>query len=44
MAKRLLIAAGESVSAPEELPFGVRELIDVAEEILVVTPALPSRF
>jgi hypothetical protein len=44
MAKRLLIAAGESVSGPEELPFGVRLLIDAAEEIMVVTPALPSRF
>jgi hypothetical protein len=44
MARRLLIAAGESASSPEELPFGVRELIDAAEEILVVTPALPSRF
>jgi hypothetical protein len=44
MAKRLLIAAGESASDPEGLPFGVRELIDTAEEIMVVTPALPSRF
>jgi hypothetical protein len=44
MARRLLIAAGESASSPEQLPFGVRELIDAAEEIFVVTPALPSRF
>ena len=44
MAKRLLIAAGESASSPGELPFGVRELIDAADEILVVTPRLPSRF
>jgi hypothetical protein len=44
VAKRLLIAAGETVSEPTELPFGVHELIDAAEEILVVTPALPSRF
>lgn len=44
MARRLLIAAGESASTPGELPFGVRELIDAAEEILVVTPRLPSRF
>jgi hypothetical protein len=43
VAKRLLIAAGESVSDPEDLPFGVRELIDTAEEIMVMTPALPSR-
>jgi hypothetical protein len=44
MAKRLLIAAGESASSPRELPFGVRELVDAADEILVVTPRLPSRF
>jgi hypothetical protein len=44
MARRLLIAAGEAASHPEQLPFGVRELIDAAEEILVVTPTLPSRF
>ena len=44
MAKRLLIAAGESASEPGELPFGVRELIDSADEIMVMTPALPSRF
>ena len=43
MAKRLLIAAGESASDPGELPFGVRALIDSAEEIMVITPALPSR-
>jgi hypothetical protein len=43
MAKRLLIAAGESASSPQELPFGVRELIDGADEILVVTPRLPNR-
>jgi hypothetical protein len=44
VARRLLIAAGESASTPRELPFGVRVLIDAAEEILVVTPSLPSRF
>jgi len=43
VAKRLLIAVGESASDPGELPFGVGELIDAAEEIMVVTPALPSR-
>ena len=31
MARRLLIAAGEAASHPEQLPFGVRELIDAAE-------------
>jgi hypothetical protein len=44
MTKRLLIAAGEAASSPGELPFGVRELIDAADEIVVVTPTLPSRF
>jgi len=44
VARRLLIAVGEAASHPAELPFGVRELIDAAEEILVVTPTLPSRF
>jgi hypothetical protein len=44
VSKRLLIAAGEVASSVGELPFGVRELIDAADEVLVVTPALPSRF
>ena len=44
MAKRLLIAAGESASSPREIPFGVGELIKAADEILVVTPRLPSKF
>jgi hypothetical protein len=43
MAKRLLIAAGESAETAEQLPFGVRELIAAADEIMVITPALPSR-
>ena len=43
MKKRLLIAAGESASGPDQLPPGVRELIDGADEILVVTPILPTR-
>ena len=43
MPRRLLIAAGESASSAEDLPFGVIVLINAAEEILVVTPALPSR-
>jgi hypothetical protein len=41
---RLLIAAGESVSSPSDLPFGIRELLDASDEILVITPRLPSRF
>ncbi len=44
VAKRLLVAAGQAASRTEDLPFGVRELIDAAEDILVVTPALPTRF
>ena len=44
MPLRLLIAAGQAASSPDALPFGVRELIDAADEILVVTPALPTRF
>ena len=43
MPNRLLIAAGESASSAEALPFGVKALIDAADEILVVTPTLPSR-
>jgi len=41
--KRLLIGAGTSEDDLSELPVGVRELIDSAEEILVMAPALPSR-
>jgi hypothetical protein len=44
MANRLLIAAGESASSAEHLPFGIGALIDAADEILVITPTLPSRF
>ncbi len=43
MPKRLLIAAGEAASSTEALPFGIRELIEAADEVLVVTPALPTR-
>jgi hypothetical protein len=43
MAAKLLIAAGEAASDPARLPFGVRLLIDSAEEILVVAPRLPGR-
>jgi hypothetical protein len=44
MPKRLLIAAGEAAGSADALPYGVRELINAADEVLVVTPALPSRF
>ena len=43
MANRLLIVAGKSAPGVDTLPGGVRELIDGADEILVVTPALPNR-
>jgi hypothetical protein len=44
MPERLLIAASEAADTADVLPFGVRELIDAADEVLVVTPALPTRF
>jgi hypothetical protein len=43
MATRLLIVAGETADSADELPYGVRELIGAADEVLVVTPALPTR-
>jgi hypothetical protein len=43
VAKRLLIVAGKSAPGIDTLPGGVGELIDGADEILVVTPALPNR-
>jgi hypothetical protein len=44
MSQRLLIAAGGVAGSADALPFGVRQHIDAADEILVVTPALPTRF
>ena len=44
MPKRLLIAAGEAADSVDALPFGVRELVDTSDEVLVVTPTLPTRF
>lgn len=43
MGSRLLIAAGEAATAPEQLPFGVQTLIDAADEIMVIAPRLPGR-
>jgi hypothetical protein len=43
MGTKLLIAAGAVVGNPADLPFGVRCLIDAAEEIFVVAPTLPTR-
>ena len=43
MGIRLLIAAGESADSGDDLPVTIRQLLDVADEILVVTPTLPGR-
>jgi len=40
---RLLIAVGQVAPDIDRLPFGVRELIDAADEILVISPRLPGR-
>jgi len=40
---RLLIVSGGAASDLEQLPPSVRLLIDGAEELLVVSPTLPSR-
>src|SRR5262245_34957255 len=40
---RLLIAAGTTVASRDELPAQVRELIEEASEILVVSPVLTSK-
>jgi hypothetical protein len=41
--RRLLIAVGQAAPSAETLPFGVRLLIEAAEEILVISPTLPGR-
>ena len=43
MGLRLLIVAGEAAARPDQLPRGVRSLIDAAAEIMVISPALPGR-
>lgn len=43
MGARLLIAAGEAATAVEQLPLGVRTLIEAADEIMVIAPTLPTR-
>jgi hypothetical protein len=43
MGPRLLIAAGEAAESAEQLPPGIRALIDASAEILVIAPTLPSR-
>jgi hypothetical protein len=43
MAGRLLIAVGEAIRSADELPAGVRALIDTADDIMVIAPRLPGR-
>ena len=43
MGARLLIATGGVAGSVEELPSGVRLLIDAADEITVIAPSLPGR-
>jgi hypothetical protein len=43
MGLRLLIVAGEAAASAEQLPGGIRSLIDAATEIIVISPALPGR-
>jgi hypothetical protein len=43
MPSRLLIAVGRAAESTEQLPDSVRALLDQADEILVVAPALPDR-
>lgn len=41
--RRLLIAVGQAAPSASALPFGVRLLIEAAEEVLVISPTLPGR-
>jgi hypothetical protein len=43
MPSRLLIAVGAAAEGAEQVPEAVRALLDRAEEILVIAPALPDR-
>ncbi len=43
MGTRLLIAVGGAARSVEELPAGVRLLVDAADEITVIAPSLPGR-
>ena len=40
---KLLIATGDSASAFDEIPAGAQALVDSADEVMVVAPALPTR-
>ena len=41
MPPTLLIAAGEAAASVDDLPFGVRSLIDLADDVAVIAPRLP---
>ena len=41
--RRLLVATGAAVADVDELPPLVRELLDAASDVLVITPMLPSK-
>jgi hypothetical protein len=43
MPSRLLVAVGAAAENPDQIPSGVRLLLEQAEEILVISPALPDR-
>jgi hypothetical protein len=43
MGTKLLIAAGEAATSADQVPFGIRTLIDSADDILVIAPSLPGR-
>ena len=43
MKSRLLIAAGEAAGSVEQLPYGIRALIEAAGQIMVISPSLPGR-
>lgn len=40
---KLLIATGDAADSPAELPASIRSLIEQAEEVFVVAPALPNQ-
>jgi hypothetical protein len=40
--RRLLVATGAAVGDVDELPPSIRELLDAASEVLVLTPILPG--
>jgi hypothetical protein len=41
--KRLLVLAGAALTDVEEVPTSIRRLVDAADEVFVVTPALTTR-